>query len=312
MKKTILVTGAAGFIGSHVTERLLENNYRVIGIDNFDPFYNEEIKYKNIANSLNSPNYVFHKKNILDIDFLQEESIDGIIHLAAKAGVRPSLENPESYIETNILGTQKLLEFAKQKQISKFIFASSSSVYGNNKTPFKETDNVDKPISVYAYTKKCGELMLQTYHHLYNLNFIAYRFFTVYGPRQRPDLAINKFVHLIKNEEPIPMYGDGSTGRDYTYISDIVDGIYAGLEYLYENEKVCEIINLGNNHPINLKDMIHTIYSVLNKKEKIIEFPKQPGDVEITYASIEKAKKLLNYQPKISFKKGIELYCKNN
>jgi UDP-glucuronate 4-epimerase len=306
--KTILVTGAAGFIGSHLCEKLLELGYNVVGIDNFDPFYDRKIKENNLKISLKYDRFQLFELSILEINRLEEKSIDCIIHLAAKAGVRPSLLDPDKYIETNILGTQRLLDFAVSKNIKKIIFASSSSVYGNNAIPFNESDSVDNPISVYAYTKKCGELMLATYNKLYDINYIALRFFTVFGSRQRPDLAINKFIHLIKNEEIVELFGDGNSARDYTYIDDTVNGIVKSIDYIFHNDKVSEIINLGNNHPVKLNDMVELLYKKLNKEKKIIYKEMQSGDVDFTYADINKAKKILNYNPTISFEEGIINY----
>ena len=231
------------------------------------------------------------------------------MHLAAMAGVRPSIENPTLYQEVNCLGTQNILECMKKHGVNKLVMASSSSVYGNCKeVPFKETFVVDYAISPYAATKKANEVMTHVYHALDNMNVIMLRFFTVFGPRQRPDLAINKFTRLMLIDEEIPMFGDGSTSRDYTYVEDIVDGIKRSIRYVEENDNVYEIINLGNSSPVSLKDMINTIGEVLNKKPKILELPMQPGDVEKTYADITKAKKLLGYNPKTTFKEGIEKF----
>lgn len=306
--KTILVTGAAGFIGSHVCEKLLSLNYKVIGVDNFDDFYSKKNKLDNISFLIKQAEFTFFELDILNINEIKNSPIDAIIHLAAKAGVRPSLLNPEKYIQTNILGTQIMLDYAKNKNIKKFVFASSSSVYGNNPTPFVETNSVDNPISVYAYTKKCGELMLSTYKHLHDIDYIALRFFTVFGPRQRPDLAINKFISLIQNNKPIEIYGDGNTSRDYTYIDDIVDGIIKSLNYLEKNTNVSEIINLGNNNPIKLIDLVNLIYESIKVKPNFVYLPMQEGDVDATYADIEKAKKILQYTPKIKMREGIILY----
>ena len=303
----ILITGVAGFIGSHLAEKLLELGNEVIGIDNFDPYYDRSIKENNIANYSNNSNFTFIEGDICEIDNLLKavKGIDLIIHLAAKVSVLPSLKNPQAYIKANIEGTQAVLEFMRKKNIGKIIFASSSSIYGNNlKVPFSETDRVDNPISPYAYTKKAGELMLSTYHHLYKINAICFRFFTVYGPRQRPDLAIHKFVQLMEKEEAITMYGDGSSARDYTYISDIIDGLVAGIDYLGKNKKVYEIINLGSNSPITLKNMIQTLYKMVGTKQKVQKLAKQEGDMNKTFADISKAKELLGFQPKVSFEEG--------
>jgi nucleoside-diphosphate-sugar epimerase len=304
----ILVTGVAGFIGSNLAEVLLKNGVKVIGIDNFDNYYSKNIKLDNLKDLLKDDNFIFYEQDIQDLKI--QENIDLIIHIAAKAGVRASIENPTQYIESNIIGTQKLLDFAISKNINKVIFASSSSIYGNSKTPFEENGLKDNPISPYAYTKKACEIILNTYYNLYRLNFIALRFFTVYGPRQRPDLAINKFISLIEKDEPITIYGDGKTGRDYTFIDDIINGIIKSIDYLLSNSSVSEIINLGNSKPIILKEMIDTIYKCMDKEPKIIYKPMQKGDVDFTFADIQKAYKLLNYSPEVSFEEGIYRYIK--
>lgn len=312
MKETILITGVAGFIGSHLAEFLLTEKYRVIGVDNFDSMYPEEIKKQNIRiirSHANAHNFTFYRRNILNVDFLFDvkEKINTIIHIAAKAGVRPSIENPQEYINTNIVGTQNVLAFAKEKNISRLLFASSSSIYGNNKkVPFSETDNVDYPISPYAFTKKANELQLYVHHKLYFSSIICLRFFTVYGPRQRPDLAIRKFISRIESNQPIEMYGNGSTKRDYTYIEDIVKGIYKAMVYINENKEMYDIVNLGSGNPISLKRMIDTLYSVLRKEKNILQRPMQPGDVDQTFADINKAKNLLGYEPKMSFELGVK------
>lgn len=306
---SILVTGVAGFIGSHLAEMLLKLGFKVIGIDNFDPFYDKSLKEQNVAGFISNTNFTFIEGDICIADTWNKihEPIEAVIHLAAKAGVLPSLKDPTSYIHTNILGTQFVLEFMKEKQVKKLLFASSSSVYGNNPTiPFLETDNVDHPISPYAYTKKAGELMIHTWHYLYQIDAICLRFFTVFGPRQRPDLAIRKFTHKIVSGQPIEMYGDGSTARDYTFVNDTVDGIVKALHYVLGNDRVYEIINLGNHHPVTLKELIDKIYTQLDMKPQIEVKEKQAGDVEITYADISKAKQMLGYEPNTSFDEGLK------
>lgn len=268
----ILVTGGAGFIGSNLIEKLLKNKENnVTCIDNFDPFYNKNIKLDNIKDFKNNNNFNIFEIDIRDIDSLKNqlaEQFDVTIYLAAKAGVRPSIENPIEYQSVNVLGTQALLEFAKFKEIKKFIFASSSSVYGaNSHFPWKEEDNVLKPISPYAASKISGELLGSVYSTLYDIQFLALRFFTVYGPRQRPDLAINKFTKSILERKEITIYGDGTTSRDYTYIDDIVDGITSCLDY---NETKYEIINLGNNISLKLKDLVNEIEKATDIKAKIL------------------------------------------
>jgi len=309
----VLVTGAAGFIGSHLCEELLNNGYSVTGIDNFDPFYSKRIKEKNVFALSKLSRFNFVELDIEDANSINslKGNFDAVIHLAAKAGVLPSIVNPESYLMTNLKGTQCLLEFIKERSIKKLLFASSSSVYGNNKkVPFQETDNVDFPISPYAYTKKSGELLTYTYHHLYNIDIVNLRFFTVYGPRQRPDLAIHKFFKLVNEGKPITIYGDGSTARDYTFISDTVQGIVSSLEYLFNNKKVYDVFNLGNNSPVRLIDLVNSIYQVTGKEPNIIYESMKPGDVDITYADISKAQSLLNYNPEIGLMQGLEKFYK--
>ncbi len=309
MENSILITGCAGFIGSNLTDFLLEKGFKVIGIDNFDPFYPKETKNKNLSEALRHQNFSFFDFDFTDNTALKKlpQSIDFVIHLGGKAGVRPSIEAPSAYIQANIIGTQNILDFMVERNIKKYIFASSSSVYGNNeKIPFSEADFIDKPISPYAFTKKSCELLNHTYHHLYGINTINLRFFTVFGERQRPDLAIHKFVKRALNNESITLYGDGSTSRDYTYIQDIVDGIWRSYQYLQSNENIFQVINLGNNSPIKLSELVEMIYSIL-EKEPIIEYlPMQAGDVERTYADISSANKILGYKPQTSMQKGLE------
>lgn len=309
MKETILVTGGAGFIASNLINKLLETGiYKVVSLDNFDSFYSREIKEFNIKPFIDHPDFYFKEGDILDNDILESfGNIDVIIHLAAKAGVRPSIVDPIQYQKVNEAGTLNLLEYAKKKKINRFIFASSSSVYGvNENVPWNEEDKLLTPISPYAATKLSGEMMGHVYSHLFNINFIALRFFTVYGPGQRPDLAIHKFFQLIQNERPIDVYGDGSTFRDYTYIEDIVAGIMASISYSKSNK--FEIINLGNNNTIKLKDLITSIETVMNKKAQINYLPEQPGDVPKTYANISKAQHLLNYNPKTEISEGLTCF----
>ena len=318
--KTYLVTGGAGFIGSSLTEKLLNEGNRVIAIDNFCDYYSPLLKEKNIKDFLDNPNYKLYRTDIRNSEDIKkifsDNKIDVIVHLAAMAGVRPSIENPLLYQEVNGMGTQNILEAAKLNNINSLVMASSSSVYGNCKEiPFRENMIVDFAISPYAATKKSNEVMAHVYHKLNNMNIIMLRFFTVYGPKQRPDLAINKFTRLMLEGKSIPMYGDGTTSRDYTYIDDIVDGIIKSCDYVENNVNVYEIINLGSNNPISLKEMINTIGEVLNVEPNIEVLPMQPGDVDRTYADITKANKLLGYNPSITFKEGIEKFVewyKNN
>lgn len=313
--KTYFITGTAGFIGSSLAERLLKEGYKVIGIDNFCDFYNPTIKENNVKELMNNENFKLYRKDIRDgqavKEIFDEDKIDVVIHLAAMAGVRPSIENPVLYQEVNCVGTQNILEEMKIHNVTNLVMASSSSVYGNCKTvPFKEDMIVDFAISPYAATKKANEVMTHVYHKLFNFNVIMLRFFTVYGPKQRPDLAINKFTRLMLEDKEIPMFGDGSTSRDYTYIDDIVDGITKSINYVETNSNVYEILNLGNSSPVTLKEMIQTIGEALGKEPKINQLPMQPGDVERTFADVSKAKNLIGYDPKTSFKKGIENFVK--
>lgn len=310
-----LITGGAGFIGSTITEKLLNRGDHVVVIDNFDPYYDPRLKEENVKPFLGNPNYRLVRGDILDLELLKlvfkDNHIDHVIHLAAKAGVRPSLEDPISYQKVNGEGTLNVLEAARLNGCKKLCLASSSSVYGNNKAvPFKETDVVDFAISPYAATKKANEVMAHVYHAIYGLDIFMLRFFTVYGPKQRPDLAINKFARFISQDKPITLYGDGKTYRDYTYVDDIVAGVLGCSKYLDEHENVYEILNLGSNRPVTLIDMVKTIEEEMGKKAKIEYLPMQPGDVDATYADISKAEKLIGYKPSISFKEGIHNFLK--
>lgn len=312
MFKNILVTGGAGFIGSHLIESLLDHypEANIIAIDNFDPFYSREIKIKNINNFINHPRFTllegdFVDKNWLE-DSLQSIDLDLIIHLAAKAGVRPSIDDPIGYTETNILGLINLLNVAKKKNVKKFVYASSSSVYGTNpNVPWNVEDQNLKPISPYAASKISGEQYCKVYNELYSIPVVALRFFTVYGPRQRPDLAIHKFFRKIDLGEPIDMFGDGSTRRDYTYIDDIVCGINGALSL--DNEEF-SIYNLGNSDTITLKQLITEIENAVGKKAIINQLPEQPGDVRQTFASIEKTTKDLGFKPTTNIKEGLQKF----
>ena len=313
--KTYLITGGAGFIGSTLTGKLLNKGNQVIAIDNFNAYYDPIQKEENVREFLENENYQLYRIDIRNRDEIRkvfdENKIDVIVHLAAMAGVRPSIEDPILYQEVNGLGTQIILEESKLHQISHLVLASSSSVYGNCKeVPFREDMIVDYAISPYAATKKANEVMAHVYHSLNDMNIIMLRFFTVYGPKQRPDLAINKFTRLMLEGKEIPMYGDGSTSRDYTYIDDIVDGIMRACDYVMTNKHVYEIINIGSSHPVSLKEMIDTIGETLNIVPKIQELPMQPGDVDRTYADISKAKQLLGYEPHTTFKDGIKKFIK--
>ena len=292
----ILITGCCGFIGSNLTERLLSLDHQIIGIDNFNNYYSKDIKLKNIENALTHKNFQFIESDVFDISKLifDRESINLIIHLAASPGVINSFKNTTFCIHNNINVTHKLLEFAINNNIKKFIFASSSSVYGvNENLPWNEEENLI-PISPYAFTKLSCESLGKMYSQIGDIKFLSLRFFTVYGPRQRPDLAIFKFFDKIFNNQKIEVYGDGQTFRDYTYIDDIVDGIVNTIKI----DSSFEIINLGNNKPVKILDLIQTIEKVTNKKAKIEFKPLPKGDVPATYADIRKANRLINFAPK--------------
>ncbi len=308
----VIITGSAGFIGSNTADLFLRNGHTVIGIDNFDSsLYPRKLKEENIAGAITNPLFTFIEGDILDKDLYAKlpHDADCVIHLAAKAGVRPSIQNPSAYAETNIRGTLNILEWMKQNQIRKMVFASSSSIYGNSiKIPFSESDNTDNPISPYAATKKACELINYTYHHLHAMDIVNLRFFTVFGPRQRPDLAIRKFIDLIAEDKPVVLFGNGDTARDYTFIDDIADGIYKAFQYTMSGNNIYEIVNLGNNNPVKLIDMVNSIYEIMGKTPNIRYEPMQPGDVDMTYADIEKAKRILKYTPSIAFKAGLMRY----
>jgi nucleoside-diphosphate-sugar epimerase len=307
-----IVTGCAGFIGSHLTESLLKQGIKVYGIDNFDDFYDESIKRKNIEHFINNDNFQLIEKDLTTKSWFNDFEniqIDLVIHLAAKAGVRPSVNNPVEYLQSNIIGTFNVNEFIKQKNIKKYIFASSSSVYGDtNIIPFNENECCNHPISPYAYTKKTCEVMNYTLYSLYQTDILNLRFFTVYGPRQRPDLAIHKFFNLIYNNKPIEMYGDGTSARDYTYVLDIIEGVNGAIKYIFSHENIYEIINIGNHYPVKLIDLINEIQKITNIEAKIIKKPMNKGEVNITYADISKANKLLNYKPKTNIQEGLKAF----
>lgn len=311
--KTYFITGGAGFIGSSLSERLIKEGNKVVTIDNFCDFYNPKIKENNIKELSKSSNFKIYRKDIRDRqaikEIFDENTIDIVMHLAAMAGVRPSIENPVLYQEVNCMGTQNILEEMKAHNIKNLVMASSSSVYGNCKeVPFREDMVVDFAISPYAATKKANEVMTHVYHKLFDINVMMLRFFTVYGPKQRPDLAINKFTRFMLEGQEIPMFGDGTTSRDYTYIDDIVDGIIKSCNYCMENKNVYEILNIGNSSPVSLKEMILTIGQALGIEPKIKQLPMQPGDVDRTYADISKAKRLIGYESKTSFDDGINKF----
>jgi UDP-glucuronate 4-epimerase len=303
---TVLVTGNAGFIGSHLTERLLALGHSVVGFDNFDPFYDPAIKRRNLAVVASHPRFTFvegdlRRRDQVDALFMGRR-IDRIFHGAARAGVRPSLKDPLLYEEVNVRGTMHLLEAAVRHNVGNFVFASSSSVYGEQKkVPFAESDPVDHPISPYAATKKACELMCFTYHHLYRLPVACLRFFTVYGPRQRPEMAIHAFTRAIAAGQPLKLFGDGSARRDFTYIDDIIAGVVAALDRPHPYE----VINLGESETIALRDVIARLERLLGKPAAIQALPPEPGDVPITYADVTKAKALLGYQPSTPIDDGL-------
>jgi len=301
----VLVTGGAGFIGSHLAEKLLAAGHEVAILDDFNDFYDPAIKQANIAGIARDMRV--HHVDLCDSaavrNVLGSENFDAIAHLAARAGVRPSIAQPQLYYHTNVHGTLHLLEAARATGVERFIFASSSSVYGISKTvPFSERQHLTQTISPYAATKIAGEFLCSTFSHLYNIRVVALRYFTVYGPRQRPDLAIHQFTRKIYAGKPIDQFGDGTTRRDYTYIDDIIQGTMAALEY---DGALFEIFNLGENQTIQLKDLIAAIENALGKKAKINRLPEQPGDVPRTCADISKAEKLLGYKPTTPLKEGL-------
>jgi UDP-glucuronate 4-epimerase len=309
--KKILITGGAGFIGSHLVDRLLaEGEWQVTVVDDFNDFYEPAIKRANIRAHLSNPAFSLVEADIRDRASLEQTfnsaAFDCIVHLAARAGVRPSLQQPGLYAETNINGTLNLLQLARAHNIKQFIFGSSSSVYGiNAKVPFSEDDPVRRPISPYAATKAAGELLGHTYSHLYGMRCVCLRFFTVYGARQRPDLAIHKFSKLISEGRPIPIFGDGTTRRDYTYIDDIIAGVRAAIDYETSDY---EVINLGESRTVELRELIALLEKELGKKAIIDRQPLQPGDVPQTFADVTKARALLGYNPRTPIEDGIKRF----
>ena len=317
LRESVLVTGGAGFIGSHLSEHLLREGYKVVCLDNFNDFYSVGLKEDNAASVAetatglgDSSSYEVVCGDIRDKALLEKlfaaNAFKAVIHLAACAGVRPSIRDPELYYDVNVIGTLRILEAMRKHEVHSLVFASSSSLYGNNeKVPFSETDPVDHPISPYAATKKSGELLCHTYHHLYAMNIACLRFFTVYGPRQRPDLAIRKFSELMRAGAPVPVFGDGLTERDYTYVDDLVDGIGKALQWSLKGSGKYEVFNLGESRTISLNQMIASLERHLGIKAEILHLPEQPGDVKRTYADIGKARAMLGYAPEKDFDKGL-------
>jgi len=301
----VLITGAAGFIGSHLCERLLADGHAVVGVDNFDDFYDPRIKRRNLRKCLRHTSFRLVEADIRDIEAMKEAMAEGVgvvVHLAAKAGVRPSIAEPVEYTSVNVDGTVAMLEAAARRKVGRFIFASSSSVYGNNKKlPFCEEDSVDHPISPYAATKKAGELLCHTYHHLHGIHVSCLRFFTVYGPRQRPDLAIHKFASLIERGRPIPIFGDGTMMRDFTYIDDAIDGVVSAIEKC----QGYNIYNIGESRSITVNELVAKIEKALGKKAVKQFLPMQPGDVEKTWAEISRAAEELGYNPQTPIEEGL-------
>jgi UDP-glucuronate 4-epimerase len=306
----VLVTGGAGFIGSHLVDSLLSDGFTVTVLDNFDGFYPRTVKEGNIRGHRVHSRWRLVEGDVRDLPVLREQlphDLDAIVHLAARAGVRPSIDDPSGYEDVNIRGTQNLLEFARERKVPHFVFASSSSVYGlNPRVPWSEEDHVLKPISPYAGTKVAGELLGHVYSHLYGMRFMALRFFTVYGPRQRPDLAIHKFAHLIRAGTKLPVFGDGTTRRDYTYISDVIAGVRAAIDYTATSY---EVINVGNNHTVSLLEMIAGLEQALGVTADLEWLPEQPGDVPQTWANIDKARALLGYAPRTPYREGITRFA---
>lgn len=307
----ILITGGAGFIGSHLVDRLMSDEAnRVTVVDNFNNFYDPAIKRANIAAHHGSDRFELIEGNIADAAAMDElfarSKFDVVVHLAARAGVRPSLEDPLAYEEANVRGTYSLLEAARRHRVNRFVFGSSSSVYGvNSKVPFSEDDSIAQPISPYSATKIAAEAACHAYSHLYGVRVVCLRFFTVYGPRQRPDLAIHKFARLIDAGKPIPIFGDGTTRRDYTYIDDILAGVEAAINY---DKSRFEVINLGESETVELKRLVELIEQAMGKRAILDKQSEQPGDVPITYANIEKARRLLGYNPQTKIEAGIEKF----
>lgn len=310
-EEKILVTGCAGFIGMNLCKRLLDNGCKVIGIDNLNDYYDVSLKLHRLKTLENNESFIFKKIDIVEIKNLdkvfKKYSPYKVVNLAAQAGVRYSLKNPNSYIQSNILGFMNVLECCRHNGVKGLIYASSSSVYGGNKKiPFSEYDNVDNPVSIYAASKKANELMANSYSHLFNLNTTGLRFFTVYGPWGRPDMAIYIFTKKIINNEPIEVFNNGNMMRDFTYIDDIISGIISSIENNYK----CEVFNLGNNRSENLMDVVNLIEKKINKKA-IIDFkPMQLGDVQRTFADIEHARNRLKFKPKTKINDGLDVFLK--
>lgn len=310
--RRVLVTGAAGFIGSWLTERLLERGVEVVGLDNFDPFYDRALKERNLETARGSSAFRLVEGDLCnrsDVSALfSDGGFDAVMHLAAKAGVRPSLADPAAYYETNLIGTSNLLEVMREAGCLRLVFASSSSVYGNSrKVPFHEDDRVDAPISPYAATKKAGEELCHVYHAVHGFSVLALRFFTAYGPRQRPEMAIHAFTRRLFAGEPIPVFGDGSMERDFTYIDDVVDGVVFALDYVLGSQTF-EIVNLGESEPIRLSRLVSALERATGREATIDRRPVPPGDVDRTFADVSRARRLLGYDPHVGIDEGLRRF----
>lgn len=312
----VVVTGGAGFIGSHLCGKLLDDGHQVVAVDNFDPFYDPAVKRSNLSALVARTGFRLVEADVCDLAAMESGVADAggadaevVVHLAARPGVRPSIEKPLLYSEVNVGGTTATLELARRLGTKRFVFGSSSSVYGeSNRVPFSEDDPVEHPISPYAATKRAGELLCHTYHHLHGLSVVCLRFFTVYGPRQRPDLAIHKFARLMADGEPVPFYGDGSTERDYTYVDDIVRGVLGAVEYTGRNPGAFEIVNLGGSRTTALRRLVELLAGSLGVTPRLDRLPPQPGDVTRTFADVGKARRLLGYTPTTPIETGIPLF----
>jgi len=308
---SVLVTGAAGFIGSHLAEALVAAGETVVCLDSFDPFYDPAMKERNVSGLRASGRFREIRGDIRDAEAWRSapDDVDAVVHLAARAGVRPSIEQPVLYADVNVVGTARMLDFARERRISAVVFASSSSVYGNTPTvPFSENARVYNPISPYAATKLAGEMLCRTAHNLTGVSVVAARLFTVYGPRQRPDLAIHKFARLMREGRPVPRFGDGSTARDYTFVDDLVSGLSASLTLARSGSGRFEVVNLGSDRPVKLAELIRVLGEELGVEPRIEQLPPQPGDVERTWADISRARSLLGYEPRTTFREGIRRF----
>lgn len=308
---SVLVTGAAGFIGSHLSEALVARGEDVVCLDSFDPYYDPAVKERNLAGLRASGRFVEVRGDVRDPEAWRSlpDGVDAVVHLAARAGVRPSIEEPALYADVNVTGTQRMLDFAAERGVGGVVFASSSSVYGNSPTvPFRESDPVYDPVSPYAATKLAGELICRTARNLTGVSVVAARLFTVYGPRQRPDLAIHKFARLLRAGRPVPRFGDGTTARDYTYVDDLVAGLLASLALVRSGPGIFEVVNLGSDHPVTLNELIAILGEAMGVEPRIEQLPPQPGDVERTWADVSHARALLGYEPRTPFREGIRRF----